>query len=229
MTNTAELPTQNEVTAQKAKVKIANLFILDRSPSMANIKAKIIQSFNEQLDAIKQLDKDNGTESTFSFVDFDENVKVHFLKKHLDFAPRLNNDNYNLNGSGTAFYDGLCIGIKSLEEALGAELTDTKVLVTVLTDGLENSSKKYMAGQARDILSHFQNEYDWTITFIGANIDVEKLATDLNVAASNTISFMATSEGTKLASDTLISARSAYYTKSLNGEDTKRAFFKADK
>ncbi len=209
------------------KLKIVNLFILDKSGSMNSIKKTIISGFNEQLQSIKQLDKDNSTESTFSLVVFDTKVKAKYLNEPINVAEPLTDASYEPDG-GTAFYDALGMSIKALEDKLGADLTNVKVLVTALTDGEENSSHEYTGSQVADLIKHFQSEYGWTFSFIGANIDVEKLAKSLNVSSSNTMNFCATASGTSLANDTLIRARSMYYTKSLNGEDTSKSFFQAD-
>lgn len=217
------------IPAETKPLKIVNLFVLDRSPSMGSIKSKIIEGYNQQLDAIRQLDKDTGIQSTFGLVTFDTTVEVRYLNKHLDFAARLDEHNYRPDqGSGTAFYDGVAKAIKALEDELGSDLSDAKVLVTVLTDGEENSSRYYTGSQVADLIKQFQADYGWTFSFIGANIDVEKLAKALNVSTSNTLNFVASAAGTQSATDTLISARSAYYTRSLKGEDTSKSFFSSD-
>ncbi len=196
---------------------------------MSSIKDKIIEGYNQQLEAIKKLDKETGIQSTFGLVTFDVDVAVEYLNKSLDVATPLNRDNYRPDrGSGTAFYDGVAVSIKALEDALGSDLADAKVLVTVLTDGEENSSKRYTGSQVADLIKQMQGDYNWTFSFIGANIDVEKLAKALNVSTSNTLNFAATAAGTMAATESLISARSSYYTRSLNGEDTSKSFFKAD-
>ena len=214
----------NQIPAKQ--LKIVNLFVLDRSPSMGSIKGKIIEGYNQQLDAIRQLDKDTGIQSTFGLVTFDTTVEVRYLNKHLDYATPLNNDNYRPDqGSGTAFYDGVAKAIKALEDELGSELSESKVLVTVLTDGEENSSRYYTGSQVADLIKQYQNDYGWTFSFIGANIDVEKLARALNVSTSNTLNFVASAAGTESATKSLISARTAYYSRSLKGEDTSKSFF----
>lgn len=210
-------------------MKIVNLFILDKSPSMSSIKGITVSGFNEQIDAIKGLDAANKTESLFGLVTFDSTVEVKYLNKSIHVAEKLTDATYRPeHGSGTAFYDALGVSIKALEDELGAELGEAKVLVTILTDGEENSSHIYTGSQVADLIKQFTDDYGWTFTFMGANIDVEELGKTLNVAASNTLNFVASAMGTKAATDTLISARSAYYTKSLQGEDTKTSFFVDD-
>jgi hypothetical protein len=214
----------NQVVPQEKKLKIVNLFILDKSGSMASIKPTIIKGFNEQIASIKKLDEENGTESLFGLVIFDTSVNIKYLNEPMAVAELLTDTSYRPDG-GTAFYDALGVAIKALEDKLGSDLSDAKVLITALTDGEENSSRQYTGSQVADLVKQFQEDYKWTFSFIGANIDVEKLAKHLNVDTSNTISFVASAAGTEDAYTSLNLARSAYYTKSLNREDTTRGFF----
>jgi len=210
-------------------MKIINLFILDKSPSMGTIKGVTISGFNEQLEAIKGLDKANNVESLFGLITFDTTVEIKYLNQSINVAEKLTTSSYRPeNGSGTAFYDALGVSIKALEDALGGELGEAKVLITILTDGEENSSHLYTGSQVADLIKQYQADYGWTFTFIGANIDVEKLATSLNVDRSNTLNFIASAVGTEDAYATLNLSRSAYYTKSVQGEDTTTSFFATD-
>lgn len=209
-------------------MRIVNLFVLDNSGSMSSIKQAIISGFNEQVESIKALDASNGTQSLFGFVTFDTEVKIRYLNESINAAEPLTFKSYFPIG-GTAFHDAIGVSIKALEDKLGSELETAKVLVTFLTDGEENSSKLYKGSQAADLIKQVQDEYDWTFSFIGANIDVAKLAESLHVDKSNTLNFVASAEGTKFATDTLKSARESYYTKSMEGKQTKTAFFTEDK
>lgn len=209
------------------KLKIVNLFVLDKSGSMQSIKQKIISGYNEQLQDIKKLDKENGTESLFGLIVFDSSVVVKYLNEPINIAEELTDKSYRPDG-GTAFYDAIVDSIKRLEDKLGSDLSEAKVLITYLTDGEDTSSHRFQPSQAADLIKQFQEDYKWTFSFIGANIDVAALARTLNVSTSNTLNFAATAEGTQLATRSLISARSAYYSKSLKGEDTTTSFFSND-
>jgi len=55
------------------------------------------------------------------------------------------------------------------------------VSVTIITDGYENASKEYSWKQIRDMIKEQREKYSWVISFIGANIDVEKTAEDLGL------------------------------------------------
>ncbi len=70
---------------------------------------------------------------------------------------------------------------------------DDVVLVTVITDGYENASHEY-DGAAIKSLVESQKAKGWIFTYIGANQDVEKVASTISI--TNTLSFSADAAGT---------------------------------
>ena len=60
------------------------------------------------------------------------------------------------------------------------------VLVTVLTDGEENSSKEYTGTVIKNLVDELKQQ-NWTFTYIGADHDVEGMASKMNI--HNTMSF----------------------------------------
>ena len=70
---------------------------------------------------------------------------------------------------------------------------DDKVLVTVITDGEENSSREYDGKAISSLVDKLKGE-GWVFTYIGANQDVEKVAASIHI--HNSISFAATCVGT---------------------------------
>lgn len=75
---------------------------------------------------------------------------------------------------GTALVDAIGRGATEL----GAKLKRLPeahrpgtVLVVIVTDGGENSSREYTADQVREIVTRQENDYNWEFVFLGANID----------------------------------------------------------
>ena len=66
------------------------------------------------------------------------------------------------------------------------------VLVTIITDGMENSSQEY-SGRAVKNLVEMQRKKGWTFAYIGANQDAVEVARDLNI--QNAMNYDATPEG----------------------------------
>ena len=53
-------------------------------------------------------------------------------------------------------------------------------MVTILTDGEENASKKY-SGIAIKKMIELLSEGNWTFTYIGTDHDVEKFASNMSI------------------------------------------------
>ena len=71
------------------------------------------------------------------------------------------------------------------------------VLVTIITDGMENASQEYSGKAVKELVSR-QREKGWTFAYIGANQDAVEVARDLNI--SNALNFDASPEGTVMMS-----------------------------
>lgn len=59
-------------------------------------------------------------------------------------------------------------------------------MVTVLTDGEENSSKEYTGTAIKNLVDELKQQ-NWTFTYIGADHDLEGMASKMNI--HNTMSF----------------------------------------
>ena len=71
---------------------------------------------------------------------------------------------------------------------------EDNVLVTIITDGYENASREY-SGKAIFQLIEGLKAKGWIFTYIGANQDVEKVASSMGIR--NSLCFEATPEGIK--------------------------------
>lgn len=93
----------------------------------------------------------------------------------------------------TPLYDAIGVTVNSLRElvrthehAIGS--------ITIITDGMENSSKEYSHKQIADMIKQLK-ESGWNFNFIGANIDVEKVSRSINI--DNALEFEQSCEGTR--------------------------------
>jgi uncharacterized protein YegL len=134
-----------------------------------------------------------------------------------DFAslatvPNLNTKSYNPSG-GTALLDALGTTIDALGSKLSAmpeEERASKVVVLSITDGEENSSRRFSLEQIKEKVSHQHDVYGWEFLFFGANIDAISAGASLGVAAQNTISYSSTTKGTSRLYATASASVSSY-------------------
>lgn len=174
------------------KQKVHNLIILDESVSMQSIKQSIINGFNELVQSIKGIQKQFPEQEHYiSIISFNGlgNKVLHFM----DDVSELNTiDSSNYKPAAmTPLYDAMGFGFTKLKTELESQ-TDYNVLVTILTDGEENTSREYTGTVIKNMIEDL-SEGNWTFTYIGTDHDVEKMATNLSI--KNSMSFDKNTDG----------------------------------
>lgn len=189
------------------KTKVFNLIILDESGSMHSIKKEAIDSVNETVQTICAAEKKNEDQEHFiSLVTFNDDVK-----KVYDCVPslkveELTSEIYSPNCS-TALYDAMGISLNELRRKVTDE---DRVLVTIVTDGYENASKEYNGSAIKALVDELKGQ-GWVFAYIGANHDVEKVASTISI--TNTMAFHTTSAGTQDMSKRLNKSRMNFFTR----------------
>lgn len=173
--------------------KIYNLIILDASCSMSSIYNQALSGVNETISSIKIAQNEMPEQLQFltlvSFADGVHPLEVMNKLTPIDFVTPKTKQDYNLRGS-TALYDAIGETVTELSSTVSE---DDKALVTIITDGYENDSRKWNVQSVRQLVDSLK-ERGWVFTFIGANQDVVYEAGKIGI--SNCLKFEATVEGT---------------------------------
>lgn len=171
--------------------------IIDRSGSMESIKNDAIGGFNTFLDAQKKVP---GTASV-SLVLFDNEYLNPIKNQDIKAVEPLTSKTFVPRG-GTALLDA--IG-RTLNE-VGARLSTTpendrpeKVMVCILTDGQENSSREFTRPKIKEMIEHQRDKYKWEFAFLAANQDAFAEAGSMGISANMTANFTPDAAGTKRA------------------------------
>ncbi len=170
----------------KNRHQVHHLIILDESGSMSSIKSQIISGFNELVQSIKGIEEQFPEQEHFiSLVSFNdiENKTLHFVDP-INKLGTINDSTYT-PASLTPLYDAMGFSISKLKHYLEGK-DNYNVLVTVLTDGEENASKEYTGSAIKKLVDDLKQQ-NWTFTYIGADHDVEAMASKMNIF--NTMSF----------------------------------------
>lgn len=182
------------------------IVVLDESGSMGDLKPTVISGFNEFLQ--EQL-KVPG-EAKMTLVTFSSNSRVIIDGKNLTDVKPLSNTDYNPTGC-TALYDAVAKTIDSI----GKRLADTpedqrpeKVIVQIITDGEENSSREFSQEDVLQRITTQKEKYSWEFLFLAANIDAMKAGNAIGI--NQTLNFVATASGARG-----MSAAYSTYSKSL--------------
>ena len=174
--------------------KVYNLIILDESGSMERIKEQTISGFNETIQTITVAQKKHEDQQHFvSLVVFNsDSIRTVFDKVSIEAVPELTYETYRPNCC-TPLYDALGIALNNLRYSL-VDADGCKVLVTIITDGEENSSSEY-DGKMIKLMVEELKATAWVFTYIGANQNVDRVAGTISV--TNVMSFESTPHGTK--------------------------------
>ena len=168
-------------------------FVLDRSGSMQHLVEQTISAFNQFLAAQQALPG----QARFTLVLFDDIIETPIDALPVAEIVPLDNRLYHTRGS-TALLDAIGHTI----DTLGQRLAKTpepdrpgKVIVAILTDGLENASTRYSIKDISQRIRHQRETYSWEFLFLGANQDAIASAAGMGIQAHNSATFAADADG----------------------------------
>lgn len=167
------------------------LVILDKSGSMSNCIGATQKGFNAQIDMIRAIrHKFPEQEVCVSFTQFNDQVEeIAHMKQAID-VPHLNQSNYRPQGS-TALYDAIGISVTKLQQEIRQEIinNEASVVVVILTDGYENSSKIYNQIQIQHLIKELEATEKWSFSFMSSTPDAVEIAGSMNIKAENSMCF----------------------------------------
>lgn len=168
-------------------------FILDRSGSMESLTQSAITGFNQFL----KEQQNTPFQARFSLILFSTKYELVTDALPVHEVCELSTKTYVPNG-GTALLDAIGQTIESIGERLEAtpeERRPGKVVIAILTDGEENSSRKFSHQAIAEMIAHQREQYQWEFLFLGANQDAIATAAKLNIAQSDAATFIAEDDG----------------------------------
>ena len=198
--------------------KIYNLIVLDASGSMYSIRNEAIAGVVETVQTIRTAQKDNANqEHLFSLVVFNgRSIATVYDRMPIDKVPDLDANDYQPTDN-TPLYDAMGNAITNLQRYINE---DDNVLVTVITDGYENSSVEWNHQRVFQLVEDLKNK-NWLFTYIGANQDALKVAKGMGI--DHSMNYMSDAEGTKAMFRKERFSRKAFYGKLSAG----KRFFEA--
>lgn len=160
-------------TSDSTKVaeRVLNLIILDESGSMSGLEKVSVDGVNETIQTIKSsFEKSPEQKQLLTFVTFSDKYgspyRIRFDLDDISVVNKYEMKDY-CPGGKTPLYDTMG---KTLTEMEKIATDDDLVLVTIITDGYENSSREYDREMVNALVKRL-DEKDWVFTYIGANQD----------------------------------------------------------
>ena len=186
-----DVKNKKQTNAQAKRVH--NLIIVDESGSMSVIRKQAFAGMNETLQTVRQMQsKFPDQEQRVTLITFDsDHTKIHY-----DNTPATQTKDLAWNAytpsAATPLYDAIGKGISMVN----AQIEDgDNVLVTIITDGEENSSEEWTLKMVRTMIEKLKKQH-WTFTLIGTDaLDVESMAHSF--AIEEHMEFQQTEAGTR--------------------------------
>ena len=187
---------------KQTKTQVFNVIILDKSGSMECIRKAAIDGFNETLNGIKKAqekfaDTQEHFVSLLTFCDCEK--KYVFDKVPVAEARPLTMDDYQ-PCCCTPLYDAMGFTLTTMRNHV-KDIEDSVVVVTIITDGLENASKEYTGSAVKQLVEKLKGE-GWSFTYMGANQDSVEIAFNLSIRNARNFDYSAQGTMAGMAKDT---------------------------
>lgn len=177
--------------------------VLDRSGSMSGIITDMIGGFNTFIEDQK---KEQG-ECNLTVALFDDRYELLYDNVDIKKVKPITRAEWSPRGS-TALYDAIGKTINDVENRyVKTEKRPDKVLVCIVTDGEENSSKEFRIEAIKKLIGEKEKE-KWSFLYLAANQDAFSVGDGFGISRGNTINFMASAQGSQFVNSSLSNASS---------------------
>jgi len=154
--------------------------ILDKSGSMHSLQAETIAGLNN---FIKNQQQEEGL-CNFTLVQFNQEVTVTIKREPILNVQILTAESYQPDGY-TALLDAVGDTLQTAMETqffLANSESPARVLVFIITDGMENASTCYSKPQILKMIKDLTINKGWEFQFFGANIDAFSEAQTIGIS-----------------------------------------------
>ena len=177
---------------QERPSRIELVMILDKSGSMHGLEADTIGGFNAMIEKEKKL----GIDVRVTTVLFNDKMDRLYEHREIRSVRPLTERTYETGGT-TALLDAVGDTILHMEQSGAADRQGTKVIVVIITDGMENASTEFTKAKVKELISDKQEKAGWDFIYLGANIDAAEEADAIGVRKANAVTYKNTSSGVR--------------------------------
>ena len=173
------------------------VFILDRSGSMSGLEADTIGGYNTLLEKQRR----EPGEARLSTVLFNHTTEVLHDRVDIRTVAPLTEHDYRVGGS-TALLDaigGAIDHIGRIHKYARPEDRPAHTLIVIVTDGMENASRRYSGPEIKRMVERQRRKYGWEFLFLGANVDAFADAEQLGIDRNHATNYHADGMGLKVS------------------------------
>ena len=180
------------------------VFILDRSGSMAGLESDTVGGFNTMIEKQKK----QNAPCYVSTVLFNHASEVLYDRVKLGEVQKMTEEQFFVGGC-TALMDaigGAIHHIGNIHKYIRPEDVPANTMFVIMTDGMENASRRYSSDQVKQMIERQKKRYGWEFLFIGANIDAVETAARYGIDADRAVNYHADKEGTRVVYQSIANA-----------------------
>lgn len=169
------------------------IFILDRSGSMHGMEADTIGGFNSIIEK-QRLESGKAVISTVLFNN--RAVVIHDRIPLEDIRP-MTEAEFTVGGC-TALLDALGASIHHIgmvHKYIRPEDVPAHTMFVIMTDGMENASRKYSSEEVRKMIEDKKSGSDWEFVFLASNIDAVETARHYGIDERHSVNYYNDSTG----------------------------------
>lgn len=168
------------------------IFILDKSGSMRGLEKDTVKGYNSFLESQK---KEEGEVyiSTILFSDQQEKILSHqslWETKHME------EKDFHADGC-TALLDAIGDSLREMDSYLQEKEEKRCIIYVIITDGMENASRRYNYPTIKKEISARQEE-GWKFIFLASNISAIEEASSIGIKAMDAVNFHNDEKGIEL-------------------------------
>ena len=174
------------------------VFVLDASGSMHGLESDTIGGVNAVLEEQKKIQ--NGATMYVSTVIFNVNSCVLHDRVDIDSVEPLSVEKYAVGGC-TALYDALgdaICHISNIHKYARKEDVPQKTMFVIMTDGMENASRRYGQHAIKNLIERKQQVDGWEFIFLAANIDAGDAAECIGIDRKCAVDWHADGDGVQI-------------------------------
>lgn len=218
---------QPKTPAPIAATMLVNHFalVVDRSVSMGHLTGQVIEGYNRQVEAIRAGATQHGQFSTVTQTLFGSTVQILNPGAPVAALQPFTVRDYIPNDGSTALLDGIGDTIERMKLFADAQNPNTSFVLVVITDGEENSSRRFTAPRLKQLIADVQATGRWTVSLLVPRGARARTAMLTGIPEGNIAEWETTKKGAEVAFDTAARAVSTFgVTRSL-GQTASQNFY----